>query len=52
MDKVDRDLEEYFQILKENGYLYDEIKPVMDAFSEIEKKLISNEEEKSDSNWN
>lgn len=49
MDRVEKDLADFFQVLKDNGCFHDETKPVMDAFSEIEKKLIPNEEEKSDS---
>lgn len=50
MDRVEKDLADFFQVLKDKGCFHDETQPVKDAFSEIEKKLIPNEEEKADSN--
>lgn len=46
MDRVNKEISDFFQVLKDNGCFYDETKPVTDAFSEIEKKLISNNENK------
>lgn len=50
MDRVEKDLADFFQVLKDNGCFHDETQPVKDAFSEIGKKLIPNEEEKANSN--
>ena len=45
MDRVNKDISDFFQVLKDKGCFHDETKPVSDAFSEIEKKLIFDEKE-------
>lgn len=39
MTNSNDELLDFFQLLKDNGCFHDETKPVMDAMSEIEKKL-------------
>ena len=50
MSGANNELADFFQVLKDKGCFHDETQPVKDAFSEIEKKIIPNEEDKNGSN--
>lgn len=49
MSDVNNELTDFFQVLKNKGCFHDETQPVRDTFSEIEKKIIPNEEDKNGS---
>ncbi|MGN8630696.1 hypothetical protein ACTNEW_03700 [Blautia sp. HCP3S3_G3] len=46
MNNVNKEISDFFQLLKDNGCFHDETKPVDDMFSEIEKKLVFDENDK------
>ena len=47
MNNVNKEISDFFQLLKDNGCFQDETKPVDDMFSEIEKKLVFDENDKN-----